>query len=378
MNTFPIAPNRPPTKHATANPIYSSALARSPQFFEDLGRYMGMRYRPFDFQGALVPMFQDGPILNSPVELLVATSNFFVALNEVPFNVRDFCFWLHQDTGHSVSVSDVGPSFHKNHGLRKEECVVLEASHFWLPSSFESYLNSLAHDDRKTLRKLLLKHSQVEILFECDGRSLWHPMRSMFRDRMIMRFKYSLQDAERIAGTVDLTVKHMARLGTGLVAGMFSGGRQVAVSIFERSRGSVFHYTDITDPSYDANLCRFSIAKAIEYAINAGDSFFDVGHIWNDESLRCDFSFKRRYVPTAEKRRNELYCFAIWTSKSKDYYLSRYPSEMIFAPFYLDGRLEHRHRSSVVASEAQMDEHRTLNAEGLRSSRSRGTTISLS
>lgn len=360
------------------NPIYASALSRSTPFFEELGQLMGMPYHQFEYNGAAVPMFQDGPIWNSPVELLLASSNFFIAVNEVPFNVRDFCFWLHESTGNSVSVSDIGPSFHEDHGLFAEECVVLEASHFWLPGSFDKYLSSLAHDDRKTLRKILHNNRSIEVVFDNDGRRLWEPMRQAYTERMMKKFGYTAQTAEKITGTIDLTVKHMAKLGTGLIVGMFSEGHQVAASIFERSRGCVFHYTDITVPSHGTNLCRFSITKAIEYAINEGDSFFDVGHIWNDISMKCDFSFKRRYVPKSEKRKNELYCFGIWTSTGKDYYLSKYPYEIIYAPFYLDGKIQAQHYEAISASEAQLAEHRILNAEVLRSNRSRGTISNMS
>lgn len=363
------------SKSIPINPIFASALSRSPQFFEELGHFMNMPYRHFEYDGAVIPMFQDGPVWNSPVELLVASSNFFVALNEVPFNVRDFSFWLHESTGNSVSVSDIGPSFHQDHGLIAEECVVLEAPHFCLPNSFELYLSSLAHDDRKTLRKLIRTNANVEVIIECDGHRLWQPMRQIYRDRMMKRFGYSATVADRITGTIDLTVKHLAKLGTGLIFGMFVDGIQVAVSIFERSRGCVFHYTDITDPNYHTNLCRFSITKAIQYAISVKDSFFDVGHIWEDASLNCDFSFKRRYVPKAEKRQNKLFCFGIWTTKGRDYYFSKYPYETLYSPFFLDGQLERHNHTNSTASEAQLAEHRTFNAKVLRSNRSRGTSF---
>ena len=68
-----------------------------------------------------------------------------------------------------------------------------------------------------------------------------------------------------------------------------------------------------------------------------------------------------------------MYCFGIWTSTGKDYYLTKYPYEIIYAPFYLDGKIQAQHHEAISASEAQLAEHRNLNAEVLRSNRSRGT-----
>lgn len=373
-NTDHLQSNRP----WPVNPIYASGLSRSCEFFDELGHYAGMPFHAFQFDGAIVPMFHDGPIWNSPVELLLASSNFFVAVNEVPFNVRNFCLSIHEQTGEAVCVSDIGSDFHEGHGLSEEDCFVLEAPHFWLPQTHEAYMDSLDHDDRKTIRRLHARNAHLEIVYDGDVHDLWMPMRSFYRDRMVKHFGYSVAMAERITGTVDISLRHMAKLGTALVLGVFSGSRQVAVSIFERSRGCVFHYTDVTDPSYESNLCRFAIAKGVEYAIQQGDVFFDIGHLWEDDGMGCDFSFKRCHVPKCEKRKNRLLCFTLMTHEGRSHFFAKNPHDKLFAPFYLDGKLILDHHTVSMASEAQMVEHRTFNAEVVRSTRTRGTILNIS